>query len=114
MASKGHMEQVEQAVVSLSEFVQVIMGSQRYLQRKLDHHRTLVVSGKSLLGGVSRGKTCLLNAPSALPLQETSCKRTLGYSMLEVFFLLTTVFVQISVIQAFLSKQRHRGSILSV
>ncbi len=43
-----------------------------------------------------------------------SCKRTLGYSMLEVFFLLTTVFVQVAVIQAFLSKQRHRGSILSV
>ena len=29
--------------VLLDEFVQVIMGSQRYLQRKLDHHRTLVV-----------------------------------------------------------------------
>lgn len=45
VASKEHVEDVRRSILGMSEFMQVIAGSQRYLQRKLDRHHATMVRG---------------------------------------------------------------------
>lgn len=54
VAHADHMDEVKRTILSMSEFMQVVQGSQRYLQRKLERHqhtmesnrrRTLVYTG---------------------------------------------------------------------
>jgi hypothetical protein len=43
VANADHMDEMKQTVLGLSEFLQVLQGSQRYLQRKLDRHMETMV-----------------------------------------------------------------------
>ncbi|KAG1681327.1 hypothetical protein FOA52_007373 [Chlamydomonas sp. UWO 241] len=77
VAHADHMQEVEKTVRGMTEFLQVIMGSQRYLQRKLDHHMATM---------------------------QSSNQRTLGYALLEVAILLSLVVFQILAITKFFER----------
>eukprot|EP00197_Chlamydomonas_leiostraca_P008549 CAMPEP_0202884770 /NCGR_PEP_ID=MMETSP1391-20130828/41321_1 /ASSEMBLY_ACC=CAM_ASM_000867 /TAXON_ID=1034604 /ORGANISM="Chlamydomonas leiostraca, Strain SAG 11-49" /LENGTH=232 /DNA_ID=CAMNT_0049568001 /DNA_START=16 /DNA_END=714 /DNA_ORIENTATION=+ len=47
VAHQDHIEEVRRTILGMSEFMQVIAGSQRYLQRKLERHQTTMLSSKS-------------------------------------------------------------------
>ncbi|GLI61151.1 hypothetical protein VaNZ11_003435 [Volvox africanus] len=46
MASQDHMEDVRRTIYGMSEFMQVIQGSQKYLQRKLERHQQTMESNR--------------------------------------------------------------------
>lgn len=78
VANADHMDEMKQSVLGLSEFLQVLQGSQRYLQRKLDRHMETMVSNRF---------------------------RTLFYTGLEVFILLAMVLLQVVTITRFFAKK---------
>ena len=43
MAHIDHMDEVKRSILGMSEFMQVIQGSQRYLVRKLERHQKTLV-----------------------------------------------------------------------
>lgn len=53
MASTDHMEDVKRTILGMSEFMQVISGSQKYLQRKLERHQKTMVREEGR-GGLKR------------------------------------------------------------
>jgi hypothetical protein len=88
IAHTDQIDSVKVTITSMSEFMQVISGSQRYLQKKLDYHTKVV---------------------------EKACAKTLNYAALEVFVLFLVMATQIVVITKMFSKGRVRNiSVLSV
>lgn len=88
IAHSDQVDNVKIAIVSMSEFMQVISGSQRYLQKKLDYHSKVV---------------------------EKACSKTLNYAALEVLVLFLVMGTQIVVITKMFAKGRVRNiSVLSV
>ena len=87
----AHTDQVDNAkiaIISMSEFMLVISGSQRYLQKKLDYHTKVV---------------------------QKACNKTLNYAMMEVFVLFLVMGTQIVVITKMFAKGKVRNiSVLSV
>lgn len=74
VAHKDHMDEVRNTIVGMSEFMQVISGSQAYLRRKLQRHEMTMLSNKN---------------------------RALGYASLELVALVVVAAVQVLVIRKF-------------
>eukprot|EP00201_Polytomella_parva_P009837 CAMPEP_0175064036 /NCGR_PEP_ID=MMETSP0052_2-20121109/15098_1 /TAXON_ID=51329 ORGANISM="Polytomella parva, Strain SAG 63-3" /NCGR_SAMPLE_ID=MMETSP0052_2 /ASSEMBLY_ACC=CAM_ASM_000194 /LENGTH=271 /DNA_ID=CAMNT_0016330319 /DNA_START=127 /DNA_END=942 /DNA_ORIENTATION=- len=68
IAHQSHVEQARKTITGMSEFMQVISGSQKYLERRLDIHKKTLESNK---------------------------KRTLGYASLEVMVIAIVVLAQV-------------------
>lgn len=81
VAHKDHMDEVRRSIMSMSEFVQVIQGTQRHLQRKVDRHKFTMVSNQ---------------------------RRANGYSALEFFVLILVAGTQIFVIRKFFESGKVR------
>eukprot|EP00798_Chlamydomonas_sp_ICE-L_P008754 gene8754-33616_t len=77
VAHKDHMDEVKRTITGMSEFMQVISGSQSYLKRKLIRHEATMKSNQN---------------------------RALGYASLEVLVLFLVAAVQVFTIRKFLSK----------
>ncbi|KAG2423224.1 hypothetical protein HXX76_015481 [Chlamydomonas incerta] len=74
VASSDHMDDVKRTILGMSEFMQVISGSQKYLQRKLERHQKTMESNRD---------------------------RTLFYTGLEVGLLLLVGLVQVLAVTGF-------------
>ncbi|KAG2427708.1 hypothetical protein HYH02_014539 [Chlamydomonas schloesseri] len=74
VASTDHMEDVKRTILGMSEFMQVISGSQKYLHRKLERHQKTLESNRD---------------------------RTLFYTGLEVGLLLLVGLVQVLAVMGF-------------
>ncbi|KXZ42759.1 hypothetical protein GPECTOR_120g426 [Gonium pectorale] len=79
VASQDHMDDVRRTILGMSEFMQVIQGSQKYLQRKLERHQQTMESNK---------------------------RRTLFYTGLEVGALLVVGLVQVLAVMGFFKPGR--------
>mmetsp|Transcript_18813 Transcript_18813/g.32111 ORF Transcript_18813/g.32111 Transcript_18813/m.32111 type:complete len:233 (+) Transcript_18813:85-783(+) len=84
IAHQDHMEDVKQVILGMSEFMQVMSGSQKYLQRKLDRHQKTMLSSKA---------------------------RTSWYAMLEVGTLVTVTLLQVAMITRFFKTGRIKLSV---
>ncbi|KAF5836589.1 emp24/gp25L/p24 family/GOLD-domain-containing protein [Dunaliella salina] len=84
LAQKSHADEVSNTVESLSEFMQVISGSQRYLQRRKERHKRTMISNQ---------------------------RRTTWYSLLEVAVLLVVTAVQVITIVSFFKTGRVKISV---
>ncbi|GAX78314.1 hypothetical protein CEUSTIGMA_g5756.t1 [Chlamydomonas eustigma] len=81
MAHQDDVDAAKRTIMSMREFVEVISGSQQYLQRKLDRHKQTVVS---------------------------SSHRAKGYALLEMVVILSLVAVQVLTITKFFESGKVR------
>lgn len=84
MAHQDHLDDVRRTILGISEYAQVVSGSQKYLQRRLDRHQSTMESNRS---------------------------RALWYALLEVIIIMVVAGVQIYTITRFFKTGKIKLSV---